>query len=160
MDQWLLRKSKTICSIYLSNKMWCPSRVYSRSFESLIFADDTSIFYSHSDPNYLESMMNDELKIFDVWMKCNKLSVNILKNYNYIILKSNRKQIRNNFSLCYDNEMLKQKTIKFLGVYIYEHLTWKQHICYVSKKISKSVCTVYYTGVAFIYQLKPKYISL
>jgi hypothetical protein len=44
----------------------------SESTESLIFADDTSIFYSHSDPNYLESMMND------------------------FIFKSNRKQIRNN----------------------------------------------------------------
>jgi hypothetical protein len=107
--------------------------------ESLIFADDTSIFYSHSDPNYLESMMNNELKNLDVWMKCNKLSVNIKKT-NYIIFKSNRKQVSNNFSLCYDNEMLKQKsTIKFLGVYIDEHLTWKQHISYVSKKISKSV---------------------
>ena len=35
--------------------------------------------------------------------------------------------------------MLKQKTtIKFLGVHIDEHLTWTQHISYVSKKISKS----------------------
>jgi hypothetical protein len=47
----------------------------------LNFADDTSIFYSHSDPNYLESVMNEELQMFDVWMKCNKVSINIKKCY-------------------------------------------------------------------------------
>ena len=38
------------------------------------------------------------------------------------------------------HKLLEQKkTIKFLGVYIDEHLTWKDHISYISKKISKSV---------------------
>ena len=53
--------------------------------ETLIFADDTSIFYSHSDPKHLESVLNEELTKVDVWMKSNKLSVNIEKT-NYIIL--------------------------------------------------------------------------
>ena len=33
--------------------------------------------------------MNEELKKIDVWMKCNKLSVNIEKT-NYIIFKEDR----------------------------------------------------------------------
>jgi hypothetical protein len=93
--------------------------------ESLIFADDTSIFYSHSDPNYFESVMNEELQMFDVW---NKLSVNI-KETNYVIFKSSKKKIPHNFLFCYGNEILKQEnTTKFLGVYIDQHLTWKDHI--------------------------------
>ncbi len=90
-----------------NNKMWYSSRVYFRPLffilyindllnaskltETLIFADDTSIFYSHSDPKYLESVMNEELNSFDIWMKCNKLSVNV-KKANYIIFKSSRKK--------------------------------------------------------------------
>jgi retron-type reverse transcriptase len=74
--------------------------------ESLTFADDTSVFYSHSDPNYLESVMNEELQMFDVWMKCNKLSVNI-KKPNYVIFKSSKKKIPHNFLFCYGNEILK-----------------------------------------------------
>ena len=105
----------------------------------MVFGDDTSIFYSHSDPKYLESIMNEELKNFDIWMKYNKLSVNAKKT-NYIILKSNRKKIANNISLSLGNEMLEQKkAVKFLGVYLDEHLMWKDHISYVCKINSKSV---------------------
>ncbi len=57
-----------------------------------MFADDASIFYSHSNPKYLETIMNEELKSFDIWMKCNKLSVNVNKKTNYIIFKSSGKK--------------------------------------------------------------------
>lgn len=111
--------------------------------ESLIFADDTSIFYSHSDPNVLESVINEELQMFDVWMKCNKLSVNIKKT-NYVIFKSSKKKVAHNFCLRYGNEILKQEeATKFLGVYIDQHLTWKDHISHICKKISKSVGVIH-----------------
>ena len=50
----------------------------SKLTELLLFADDTSIFFSHSKPNYLENVVNDELLNIDVWLRCNKLSVEIL----------------------------------------------------------------------------------
>ena len=50
-----------------------------------LFIDDTSlIFSSHSNPNCLESILNDKLQIIDAWLKCNKLSV-IKKKPNFII---------------------------------------------------------------------------
>ena len=45
----------------------------------VIFADDTSIFYSHSIPNTLESVLINEIKNSEVWLRCNKLSVNVKK---------------------------------------------------------------------------------
>ena len=60
--------------------------------DPLLFADDTSIFYSHSNPNCLESVLNDELQNIDVWQKCNKLSVNIKKT-NYVIFKPRKKNL-------------------------------------------------------------------
>jgi hypothetical protein len=37
--------------------------------ESLLFADDTSIFYSHNDPDELARVINEELEYIDLWMK-------------------------------------------------------------------------------------------
>ena len=45
--------------------------------ERLLFADDTSIFFSHSNPNYLENVLNNELLNIYVWFRCNKLSINV-----------------------------------------------------------------------------------
>ena len=56
----------------------------SKLVELLLFADDTSIFYSHSNPNTLEFVLNNEIKNIEVWLRCNKLSVNV-KNTTYLI---------------------------------------------------------------------------
>jgi hypothetical protein len=42
--------------------------------EFLLFADDTSICYSHNDPDELARVINE-----DLWMKVNKLSINTNK---------------------------------------------------------------------------------
>ena len=87
-----------------------------------------SIFYSHSDSNRLQSVRNDELRNFDVWLKCKKLSVNLKKN-NYIIFESRQKKLNYHLTVFYGNQSLNQANMtKFLGVYVDEHLTWKHHI--------------------------------
>ena len=68
----------------------------SKLTQPLLLADDTSIFYSQSDPNYLESVLNDELYNLDIWMKCNKLSVNSKKT-SYNIFKSRQKKLDKSF---------------------------------------------------------------
>ena len=111
----------------------------SKLTQPLLFADDTSIFYSHSDPRCLQSVLNEELQNFDVWLKCKKLSVNIKKN-NYIVFKPRQKKLDYNFSVSFGNQSLKQSNVvKFLGVYLDEHLTWKHHISFVCKQIAKSI---------------------
>ena len=44
-----------------------------RLAECLLFADDTSIFYSNSDPEHVASVMNSELTKISLWMKSNFL---------------------------------------------------------------------------------------
>ena len=109
--------------------------------ECLLFADDTSIFYSNSDPDHLASVMNSELTKISLWMKSNKLSVNIKKtNYRYAIFKPKQKSVHMSSQISFDSIALEQVTeVKFLGVYIDEGLTWKSHISYICKKIAKSV---------------------
>ena len=59
--------------------------------DPLLFADDTGNVYSHSNPNCLESVLNDELQNIDIWLKCNRLSVNIEKTH-YVIFKPRQKK--------------------------------------------------------------------
>ena len=68
--------------------------------DPVLFAYDTSILYSHSNPNYLESVLNDELQYIDVRLKCNKLSVNIKKT-NHVILKLRQKKFNSSLFLSF-----------------------------------------------------------
>ena len=77
----------------------------SKLTELLIFADDTSIFFSHSNPNYLENVLNNELLNIDVWLRCNKLSVNIKKT-NYVTFSPSQRKLNHSFSLSFGGQPL------------------------------------------------------
>ena len=109
----------------------------------LSVADDTSIFYSHSNPKKLHSILIDELCNFDVWLKCHKLSVNVIKT-NYIIFQSRLKKLSYNCTFFFGNQSLNRANLtNFLDVYVDAHLTWKHHISFICKQISKSVGVIF-----------------
>ena len=111
--------------------------------ESLLFADDTSIFYSHRDQDHLISVLNEESIKIDSWMRSNKLSVNIKKT-NYVVFKSAQKKASSDLPLSFNSQVLKEKnSVKFLGVYIDNSLTWKSHINHICKKMSKSIGVIF-----------------
>ena len=111
----------------------------SKLTELLLFADDTSIFFSHSNPNYLENVLNNELLNIDVWLRCNKLSVNIKKT-NYVTFSPSQRKLNHSFSLFFGGRPLIQSNVtKFLGLYLDGHLTWKYYINFVCQQIAKSI---------------------
>ena len=111
--------------------------------ETLLFADDTSIFCSHPNVDHLLSIMNLELVKFATWMKSNKLSVN-LKKSNFVVFRSKRKRINSDISMSLDGTPLNQvHVVKFLGIFLDENLSWKSHISYICKKISKSAGIIF-----------------
>jgi hypothetical protein len=82
--------------------------------------------------------MNSELTHISEWFKANKLSLNIDKT-NFIIFKNKNKPIPQHFDILLDHKPIQQvKFTKFLGVYIDEHLSWKEHIRIIENKISKN----------------------
>ena len=86
----------------------------------------------------MQKLMNEELTEIALWLKANKLSLNIKKT-NYILSK-NRGVTKKYMCLKIDNEAVTQvKKTKFLGVIIDCNLTWKEHISYISGKIAKGV---------------------
>ena len=44
-----------------------------------MFADDTNLFFLHSDINILFEKMNEELTNINKWFDANKLSLNVKK---------------------------------------------------------------------------------
>ena len=71
--------------------------VYSLT-QSLLFADDASIFCSHKDANHLVSIVNNELAKIIIWLKVNKLSLNLTKT-NFMIFHWRQKKVNVNVPL-------------------------------------------------------------
>ena len=72
------------------------------------------------------------------WLDANKLSLNISKT-NYIIFHSYADSIPLNTVIKIGKKHIaKVKYIKFLGVLLDEHLTWRYHISELSKKLART----------------------
>ena len=104
-----------------------------------IFADDTNLFYSDTNIRKLESTINDNLERVSCWLKANKLSLNIDKT-NYVVFCPRQKKCNYAMQIKINNQLLEQKdSIKYLGLHIDSHLTWKPHIEHVTKKIKRCI---------------------
>ena len=100
---------------------------------SLLFADDTNIFYWHQNLNHLISIWNDELVHVVNWLRANKLSLNVGKTTN-MIFRPKKNKLGPHIPLVIDNKTVEVEVTKFLGVLIDGHLTWKPHINFVTEK--------------------------
>ena len=131
--------------------------------ELILFADDTTLLFSHQDIASLNDIINNELQEIFNWFQANKLSVNASKT-NYMVLGTHhgtRKfiDINQDIDILTDSEssgsryvekvklnvkldgvsLSRVSSTKFLGVSIYENLTWKNYIDAISKTISRNI---------------------
>jgi hypothetical protein len=93
----------------------------------VLFADDTSMIISKSDPTeFINTISRNIIKINE-WFKSNLLSLNIDKTYFVqFCTKTNQKH---DFQTSYENrQIIKAQNIKFLGIIMDSNLSWKQHI--------------------------------
>ena len=96
--------------------------------KTFMFADDTSLFYSHKAPNQIIRVMNCEFsKIYELH-KVNKLSLNVAKT-NDILFRPRQKPITVSDTTTLNNIAVQQVEVtKFLGVLLDQHLSWKYHL--------------------------------
>ena len=102
----------------------------------ILFADDSNLFISGRDPDLFMRTMNNELKEISLWLKANKLSLNIKKTH-FMIFSSKNKS-HPNVCINIDGETINETAkTKFLGVIIDNKLSWKDHILYISGKLAR-----------------------
>ena len=109
-----------------------------KSTMPIMFADDTSLFASGTDIHVREDTINKELSNISTWLKVNRLSLNVKKTH--FMMFTNKRYSIAKIEIKIDNEPIEETTkTKFLGVIIDNKLTWKDHIMYISGKISRGM---------------------
>ena len=90
----------------------------------ILFADDTTIFYSGKSIRYIEWCIQEDLKILQDWFQANKLTLNL----NKAVVMIFGTKIPKNYKIEIDNHTLPVVTAtKFLGTWIDSELNWKVH---------------------------------
>ena len=103
-----------------------------------LFADDTNIYYESKDLANLTKTVNKELRLVKKWLDANKLSLNIDKT-NYIIFHSSSSNVPSGSNIKIGKKQIKRvKFVKFLGILLDEHLSWKYHLSELAKKLSRT----------------------
>ena len=110
----------------------------SKFFPFFLFADDTIICCESNDLTLLTRKLNKELKKVKLWLDSNKLALNIGKT-NFVLFHSPQKKLSENIKLKIGNqEIQRTKYVKFLGVLMDEHLSWKHHTVELCRKLSRA----------------------
>ena len=102
----------------------------------LLFADDTSLYYSHKNSRYLKWSIDQDINRIMDWFKANKLTLNILKNE---CIYFNNKNTTDTFEINIGNTVIKStNSAKILGIWLDNKLSWKKHTNTLLKKIKQN----------------------
>ena len=88
-----------------------------------MYADDTSLTLSTSNPVDVQSKLNSDLAEIQTWLQADKLSLNV----KYSIIGSHNKlaNLNHQFDITIDEHSLERaKTYNYLGIEFDESLSW------------------------------------
>ena len=125
----------------------------SSKLKYVLFADDTTLSFSHKNEDTLILTLNNELDHVSKWLRNNKLLLNTNKTHMMIFTKRNIDTPKYKVYLN-GSEISIVSNTKFLGIQIDNKLSWNDHVNYISKKVSRNV------GVLNILNFLPKDILL
>ena len=102
---------------------------------SILFADDTTLYKTHRNLNYLKWCIQDNMLTLTDWLRANKLTLNLEKTICLLFQQSGScKELEINIDTV---TIRTSKETKFLGMWLDRHLTWSTH---VQKLITKLKC--------------------
>ena len=101
----------------------------------LLFADDTTVYCTHENANYLKFCIEHGLSIISDWFKANGLTLNLDKSI-CIIFPSIPNQQLTKINISADKTCIPFVShTKFLGVWIDKNLNWNHHISTLTQKL-------------------------
>ena len=102
------------------------------------FADDTTVLYKCRSLKKMRLSLSKEISLIYDWLCANRLSLNESKT-DLILFRPRHKPCEVRLTLRVKNKKISLSTeVKFLGVILDQHLTWKLHIAELSKKLTKA----------------------
>ena len=104
----------------------------------ILFADDTTIYYTHKNVSYIKYCIEQDLQKLSQWFKANKLTLNSQKT-ECVAFSSNGKPLQ--IKLDMNGTIIKNRqSVKFLGILIDDKLDWNIH---VTSLLIKLKCSLY-----------------
>ena len=117
----------------------------SAKFSFYLFTDDSNLLYVDKNLKSLEKTVNNELVRASDRLNANKLTLNAKKS-NFVTFRSHQRKMDHSVNiLMFDNSYhiltsLECKDhVKYLGVLLDSHLSWKYHIDNVAVKVSRII---------------------
>ena len=108
-----------------------------------LFADDTKLSISSNNQQELDQQTQETLTKASKWFENNKLSLNISKTVVIKFNNNNNDDINFNgqtiTKIHTNNEIINNKSFKFLGFYIDEKLDFHQHSTHIYKKLNSAL---------------------
>lgn len=109
-------------------------------FKYFLFADDTSLTITHTNISELIRLANEGLIKIANWFNVNKLALNLEKTH-YVHFHTNKTPLGDNLESIQINEtvIVHKPIIKFLGIYLDQHLDWKYFYKELANKLAKNL---------------------
>ena len=104
-----------------------------------MYADDTVVYISHSDPKTAITLIQSDLNDLNIWCNRNRLTINCKKTkYSIYGMRSNIKKSKMlDIRLSLNAHILERVcSYKYLGLILDEHLNYNKHIKEMTKVIS------------------------
>ena len=112
-------------------------KIINKNLTPIIFADDTSILFTHSNQIDFTENINMTFKTLNKWLRANELPLNFNKT-NHVHFATKRNMIID-FKIGFNNNFIASSaSTKFLGMTINNNLNWNDHVDSITKKLSKA----------------------
>ena len=105
--------------------------------ECIQFADDTTLYFGHSNKNFALCCLEHYLKIISDWFRANKLTLNVEKTV-FMLFHPKGKKL--NEQITFENKTIKNSRVtKFLGIWLNDNLSWESHIRQLTLNIKRNM---------------------
>ena len=108
--------------------------------KSILYADDTLLYYSARTMTDLESKINTDLESLSDWLNNNLLTLN--NNKTKFMIFSNKKQSQSHPDVTItvqSKKIEREGSIQYLGITLSEDFSWHEHIDNLIKKINQRI---------------------
>ncbi|MCU7801060.1 MAG: hypothetical protein KZQ70_13210 [gamma proteobacterium symbiont of Lucinoma myriamae] len=116
--------------------------LYTQTVCTDLYADDTTLYDVQESLYDIEKNLQEALNNLHIWCKCNGMVINTDKTKLMLITTPQKRQRLENkdLNIKYRNNSLQTiSSDKVLGVFVDHHLSWSEHVKYLSKKINANI---------------------